>query len=114
MAKSILQSIVGKYLDRAPVTLETIHRLREKSFEMKEQLDHPFTPFEGRRDIDAFGKNIGEVWKLNKTLDPGTSNEKIEAILGKISHFVHGVNQRQNKKRELNTEITEVSLLEEK
>jgi len=28
---------------------------------MKEQLDH--------RDIDAFGRNIGKVWELNKTLD---------------------------------------------
>jgi len=49
---------------------------------MKEQLDH--------RDIEAFGKNIGEVWELNKTLDPGTSNEQIEAILSKISHLIHG------------------------
>ena len=49
---------------------------------MKEELDY--------RDIDAFGKNIGEVWELNKTLDPGTSNEEIEAILTKISHLVHG------------------------
>ena len=82
MAKNILRSIVGRYLDRDPVTLETIHQLRGKSWEMKEQLDH--------RDIDAFGKNIAKVWELNKTLDPGTSNEEIEAILSKISHLVHG------------------------
>jgi len=36
---------------------------------MKKQLDHPFTPFEDRRDIDAFGKNVGGVWELNKILD---------------------------------------------
>jgi galactokinase/mevalonate kinase-like predicted kinase len=82
MAKNILRNIVGKYLDRDPVTLKTISLLREKSFEMKEELDH--------RNIDAFGKNIAEVWELNKTLDPGTSNEEIEAILSKISHLIHG------------------------
>jgi galactokinase/mevalonate kinase-like predicted kinase len=64
------------------VTLKTISQLREKSFEMKEELDH--------RNIDSFGAKISEVWELNKTLDPGTSNENIEYILQKISHFVHG------------------------
>jgi galactokinase/mevalonate kinase-like predicted kinase len=82
MAKNILRNIVGKYLDRDPVTLKTISQLREKSFEMKEEIDH--------RNIDAFGKKIAEVWELNKTLDPGTSNEQIEAILSKISHLIHG------------------------
>jgi galactokinase/mevalonate kinase-like predicted kinase len=82
MAKNILRNIVGKYLDRDPVTLKTISLLREKSFEMKEELDH--------RNIDAFGKKIAEVWELNKTLDPGTSNEEIEAILSKISYLIHG------------------------
>ena len=82
MAKNILRNIVGKYLDRDATTLKTINQLREKSFEMKEQLDH--------RDIDAFGEKIGEVWELNKILDPGTSNEEIEAILSRISHLIHG------------------------
>jgi fucokinase len=82
MAKNILHSIVGRYLGRDPVILRTIQQLCEKSYEMKEQLDH--------RDIDAFGKNIGEVWKLNKTMDPGTSNQKIESILSRVSHLLHG------------------------
>ena len=82
LAKNILRNIVGKYLDRDVMTLQTIDRLRKISFEMKEELDH--------RNIDAFGKKIAEVWKLNKTLDPGTSNEEIEAILSKISHLIHG------------------------
>ena len=70
---NILRNIVGKYLDRDAVTLKTISQLREKSFEMKEELDH--------RNIDAFGKKIAEVWELNKTLDHGTSNEEIEAMI---------------------------------
>ena len=82
MAKNILRNIVGKYLDRDVTTLQTIDRLREVSFEMKEELDH--------RNIDAFGQKIAEVWELNKTLDPGASNEKIEAILSKISPLIHG------------------------
>ena len=82
MAKNILRNIVGKYLDRDAVTLKTINRLREKSYEMKEELDH--------RNIDAFGLKINEIWELNKTLDPGTSNEDMESILQRISHLVHG------------------------
>ena len=82
MAKNILRNIVGRYLDRDAVTLKAISQLREISFEMKEQLDH--------RNINAFGKNIAEVWELNKTLDPGTSNEDIESIFEKISPLIHG------------------------
>ena len=82
MAKGILRSVVGRYLDRDSTTLQTIDRLREVSLEMKEELDH--------RNIDAFGKKIARVWELNKTLDPGTSNEDIEAVLNRISHLVHG------------------------
>jgi len=29
-------------------------------------------------------------WELNKTLDPGTSNEKIEAILDRIDDLIYG------------------------
>ena len=82
MAKNILRNIVGKYLDRDASTLRTISKLREKSFEMKEELDY--------RNINAFGQKIAEVWELNKKLDPGTSNEDIEAILSKISHLIYG------------------------
>jgi len=82
MAKNILRNIVGKYLDRDPVTLRTIAQLREKSLEVKSELDH--------RNVDAFGEKVAEVWELNKTLDPGSSNENIEAILGKISHLISG------------------------
>ncbi len=83
MAKNILRNVVGEYLDRDAVTLETLSRLREKSIQMKTELDH--------RNVDTFGEKIAEVWELNKTLDPGTSNEDIEAILGEVSHLVHGV-----------------------
>ncbi len=82
MAKNILRNIVGKYLDRDAVALKTLRQLRDKSFEMKAELGH--------RNIDAFGEKIHEVWRLNKTLDPGTSNQEIEAILDRISHLIHG------------------------
>ena len=82
MAKNILRNVVGKYLDRDAVTLETLSQLREKSLQMKTELDH--------RNIDAFGEKIAEAWELNKTLDPGTSNEDIESTLSSISHLVHG------------------------
>jgi galactokinase/mevalonate kinase-like predicted kinase len=82
LARYLLRNIVGKYLDRDEITIKTIGQLREKSFEMKVELDY--------RDIDAFGKKVAEVWELNKTLDPGTSNDNIESIIEKISHLIHG------------------------
>lgn len=82
MAKNILRNIVGQYLDRVPIISETITELREKSIEAKQELD--------RRNIDNFGSIINDVWKLNKTLDPGTSNDDIEAMLDSISHLIHG------------------------
>ncbi|HGE71838.1 TPA: hypothetical protein ENX78_13435 [Candidatus Poribacteria bacterium] len=82
MAKNILRNIVGRYLDRDETTIKTIGKLKEKSYEMKLALDH--------RDIDAFGKMIGEIWELNKILDPGTSNDDIESIIDKISHLIYG------------------------
>lgn len=83
MAKNILKNIVGKYIDRDSLTLQTIQKLREKSFEMKTLLDH--------RNIDEFGKKIADVWKLNKILDPGSTNDDIENIIGKISHLTIGL-----------------------
>jgi len=82
MAKNILQRIVGRYLDRDRATIELIEQNRQMAIEMKEILDH--------RDIDTFGKKIGEVWELHKKLDPGISNENINIILEKLSDYVCG------------------------
>jgi len=82
MAKNILRNVVGRYLDRDMTMLKTISQLRAKADEMKTELDH--------RNIDAFGERVAEVWELNKALDPGTSNEDIEAILSKVSHLISG------------------------
>lgn len=82
LAKNILHDIVGKYLDRDRGTVETIDRLRGLSLEMKSALDE--------RDLDAFGRMVGGVWDLNKRMDPGTSNEEIEAILSQIRDHLLG------------------------
>ncbi|RPJ76828.1 MAG: hypothetical protein EHM20_06960 [Alphaproteobacteria bacterium] len=82
MAKNILRNVVRNYLDRDPVTMKILSQLWDKSTEMKEALDH--------RDTEAFGGLIAHVWELNKTLDPGTSNNDIEAILDRISPFIYG------------------------
>ncbi len=82
MARDILRNVVGRYLDRDAAMLQTISQLGAKVAEMKAELDH--------RNIDAFGEKVAEVWELNKTLDPGTSNEDIESILNRISELIHG------------------------
>ncbi len=82
MAKGILKNIVGKYLDRDEIVINTISQLREMSIEMKTLLDH--------RDIDNFGKSINKVWELNKVLDPGTTNDEIEKVLDMISPHIYG------------------------
>jgi galactokinase/mevalonate kinase-like predicted kinase len=82
IAKNILREIVSKYMDREPMTLDIINQLQNKSYEMKDHLDH--------RDMDTFGKGIGKVWQLNKALDPGTTNKHIEGILAKINHLISG------------------------
>ena len=82
MAKNILQRIMGRYLDRDRTTLELIEQNQHLADEAKEILD--------RRDVDAFGEKIGEVWELHKRLDPGISNERIEDMLEKISDHICG------------------------
>jgi galactokinase/mevalonate kinase-like predicted kinase len=43
-----------------------------------------------RKDLAAFGGLIDAAWQLNKQLDPDSSNDRVEALLGRIRPHVHG------------------------
>lgn len=82
MAKNILRQVVGRYLGRDPGLLDAMDRLRALSVAMKDALD--------RRDVASFGEQVAEVWRLNKQLDEGSTNDQIESILYQISAWTLG------------------------
>ena len=82
LAKNILQQVVGRYLDRdlrAMATLRALHGIVPQVAEAM-----------AGRDVAAFGKLVDMVWRLNKQLDPGSTNEGIEALLERVRPYVHG------------------------
>jgi galactokinase/mevalonate kinase-like predicted kinase len=77
LAKNILQQVVGRYLDRdraAMDTLRQIHALPERVADAMARKDH-----------QAFGSLISAAWQLNKRLDPNSTNEQVEQLLGRIA-----------------------------
>ncbi|MCY2927673.1 MAG: hypothetical protein NT031_19975 [Planctomycetota bacterium] len=82
LAKNILQQVVGRYLDRdreAMNTLAQIHALPPLTAQAM-----------ARKDLAGFGKLIDRAWRLNKQLDPASSNETVEAILAGLGPHIHG------------------------
>jgi galactokinase/mevalonate kinase-like predicted kinase len=43
-----------------------------------------------RKDIERFGRLMDVAWRLNKRLDPNSSNEEIEALFARVGPHVHG------------------------
>jgi galactokinase/mevalonate kinase-like predicted kinase len=82
LAKNVLQRVVGHYLDRDRRTMRTLRRIRELPERTAEALS--------QRDLAAFGRRIREAWELNKELEPGSSNEAVEALMARIEPFVYG------------------------
>jgi len=81
-AKDILHAIVRRYLDGEPEALELVAHNRLLARQMKDTLD--------RRDLEAFGQAIREVWETQKKLDPGVTDDRIESILDRIAPFIVG------------------------
>ncbi len=82
LAKDILAQVVGRYLDRdreAMATLRRIHHLPPRVADAMAQ-----------KDLPAFGSLIDAAWRLNKQLDPDSSNEAIEALLGRARPHICG------------------------
>jgi galactokinase/mevalonate kinase-like predicted kinase len=82
LAKDILHQVVGRYLSRDRATMATLKRIRSVATEVAEA----FT----RKDAVRFGRLVDVAWRLNKQLDPNSSNEEIEALFERVGPFIHG------------------------
>jgi galactokinase/mevalonate kinase-like predicted kinase len=76
LAKDILQTVVGNYLDRDRASMETLRQLRALPPEMAIALS--------AKDGARFGQLIDLAWQLNKALDPDSTTPAIEAILDSV------------------------------
>jgi galactokinase/mevalonate kinase-like predicted kinase len=82
LAKNILQQVVGSYLNRERATMATLRRIGLLAGEVMNSLIC--------KDIERFGCLIDAAWRLNKQLDPNSSNEEIETLFGRVRPFVYG------------------------
>lgn len=82
LARNILQNVVGRYLDRDREALRALSRLKAESHEVRDALE--------RRDGSRLGAAVARVWELNRTIDPGTSNRKIEELMRRIRPYSAG------------------------
>ena len=82
LAKNILRNVVGNYLDRDRSALATLKRLYAHPPLIREILLN--------KDMRAFGETIDLAWRLNKEIDPDSSNQAIEEILRTFEPFMYG------------------------
>ncbi|NQT53704.1 hypothetical protein HQ576_16725, partial [bacterium] len=82
LAKKLLQQVVGRYLDRNLGAMATLRGLHGIVPHVAEAM--------ASRDLPAFGKLVDRVWRLNKLLDPGSTNAEVEALLARVRPYVHG------------------------
>jgi len=62
--------------------MRVLHHLREIAPAVAEAM--------ARKDMAEFGALIDQVWRLNKRLDPDSSNAAIEAMLDRVRPRIHG------------------------
>jgi galactokinase/mevalonate kinase-like predicted kinase len=82
LAKNILQQVVGNYLDRNRAAMATLGRIRA--------LPQQVSAAMAGKDLPAFGRLIDVAWRLNKELDPDSSNSAIEALLDRLRPHIYG------------------------
>jgi len=82
LAKNILRTVVGNYLDRDAAALDTLRELHAYPPKMSEAM--------AAKDIRRFGELIDLAWKLNKRIDPDSTTPVIEGILGRIGKHIWG------------------------
>jgi fucokinase len=82
LAKNILRTVVGRYLDRDAEAMETMAELHAFPPRMAEAMS--------RKDGRRFGEFIDLAWRLNKRIDPESSTPEIEEILARIRRRIYG------------------------
>jgi len=82
LAKNILRTVVGRYLDRDREAMRTLRDL------------HAFPPAlsaaMAAKDMRKFGGLIDTAWGLKKAIDPDSTTEVIEGILDRIKPHMFG------------------------
>lgn len=64
LAKNLLRSVVGRYLDQGPRVLSIIDELKAGAIQMHDAMR--------RADIDAIAHQVNRYWDLKRELDPGS------------------------------------------
>lgn len=82
LAKGILGQVVGNYMDRDRKTMSTLRQIHALAPQVADALS--------RKDIQAFGKLVDTAWRLNKQLDPNSTNEQVEALFAQIQPYIFG------------------------
>jgi len=82
LAKNILRTVVGNYLDRGREAMDTLRELYDYPPKMTEAM--------AAKDMRRFGELIDLAWRLNKRIDPDSTTPVIEGILGRIKKHVRG------------------------
>ncbi len=82
LAKNILRTVVGRYLDRDEAAMGTLAELHAFPPRMSEAM--------ARKDGCRFGEFIDLAWRLNKRIDPDSTTPEIEAILARIRRRIYG------------------------
>jgi len=82
LAKNILRNVVGRYMDRDRPTMETLRKLHAYPPLMADAMS--------RKDMKRIGELIDLAWRLNKRIDPESSNPEIENILKKFEPYMYG------------------------
>jgi fucokinase len=82
LAKNILRNVVCNYLDRDRGAMNTLQKLHTHPTLIREILLN--------KDMKAFGETIDLAWRLNKEIDPDSSNQAIEEILTIFEPSMYG------------------------
>jgi galactokinase/mevalonate kinase-like predicted kinase len=82
LAKNILHQVVGRYLNRDRDAMTTLRHIGSVA---KDVMDAFI-----RKDIERFGRLMDVAWRLNKRLDPNSSNEEIEALFARVGPHIYG------------------------
>jgi len=82
LAKNILHEVVGSYLDRDRGAMDALRRIHAFPPAMVEAL--------AAKDLERFGRRLGEAWELKKRIDPDSTTPVIEAILRQAGPMLLG------------------------
>jgi fucokinase len=82
LAKNILHQVVGRYLNRDRDAVATLRRIGSVARDVMDAFI--------RKDMERFGRLMDVAWRLNKQLDPNSSNDEIEALFARVGPHIYG------------------------